>query len=132
MEKRNHVVTMDVCEAMWDEMDLLTETQGLGKSDLLRTGIWRMHDWACADEKGFTTAFRDHVEQKGTKYMLWLSAETKAALQRCLDISANQGVDMTQGCLLSFIWKATIEEGVYKPAVADEGRQETTGQGHYR
>jgi len=66
MAKRSHVVTIDVGDAMWGEMDVVTETQGLGKSDLLRTGIWRMHDWARDDEKGFVTGLQGHVEKGGT------------------------------------------------------------------
>jgi len=126
MGKRSHVVTMDVCEAMWEAMDILTETQGLGKSDLLRTGIWRMHDWAHVDETGFVAALRNHIERKGTKYMLWLSGETKGALQTCIDISESLGVDTTQSRILSFMWEMTIREGVYKPAVVDAAKHETT------
>jgi len=57
--------------------------------------------------------------------MLWLSAETKEALQTCIDISERQGVDTTQGRLLSFIWQETVAEGVYKPAVVGASEQHT-------
>ena len=59
--------------------------------------------------------------------MLWLSAETKEALQTCIDISERQGVDTTQGRLLSFIWQETVAEGVYKPAVVGASEQHTKG-----
>ena len=70
MAKRSHVVTIDVSEAMWGEMNVATETQGLGKSDLLRTGIWRMRDWARDDERGVVTGLQGNVTT-GPRWKGW-------------------------------------------------------------